>query len=183
MNILIGKIDPRAIRTQEMLKSALFKLLHTGIPLHQMSVQKLTKEAGLNRTTFYLHYQDIEELRDQLVSDILHVLTEKVEELSSVLDKNRTNQLIQLLDYLQSQREQIIVLAQFEQLEIHLFDLMKKLIITSRTYSKSLSKQATVNSDIKTASIVGIIMWWLKNGQHLSSETITNQIHLMYRSN
>ena len=180
---MIDKIAPRAIRTQEMLKSALFTLLQTGIQLHQISVQKLTKEAGLNRTTFYLHYQDIDELRDQLVSDILHVLTEKVEDLSSVLDKNHVDQLIQLLDYLQSQREQIIVLAQFEQLEMHLFDLMKKLIITRRTQSKSLSKQATVNSDIKTASIVGIIMWWLKNGQHLKSETITEQIHLMYRSN
>lgn len=180
---MIDRIDPRAIRTQEMLKSALFKILHAGIPQHQISVQKLTKEAGLNRTTFYLHYQDIDELRDQLVRDILHVLTEKLEDLNSVLDKNRTDQLIQLLDYLKSQREQMIVLSQFEQLETHLFDLMKKLIITSRTQSKSLSKQANVNSDIKTASIVGIIMWWLKNGQHLSSETITKQIHLMYRSN
>ena len=180
---MVEKIDPRTIRTQEMLKSALYKLLQSGIPLHQISVQKLMKEAGLNRTTFYLHYQDIDELRDQLVSDILHVLTEKIENLSAVLDKNRTDQLIQLLDYLQSQREQIIVLAQFEQLETHLFELMKKLIITRRSYSKSLSKRAIVDSDIKTASIVGIIMWWLKNGQHLTSETITKQIHLMYRSN
>lgn len=175
--------DPRAIRTQEMLKSTLFKLLQTGIPLYQISVQKLMKEAGLNRTTFYLHYQDIDELRNHLVSDILYVLTVKVENLSAVLDTNRKEQLTQLLDYLQSQREQIIVLAQLEQLEMHLFDLMNNLIITRRNHSKVLTKKATVNSDIKTASIVGIIMWWLKAGQHLEAETIAEQIHLMYRSN
>jgi len=145
------KIDPRTIRTQEMLKSALYQLLQTGIPLHQISVQKLTKTAGLNRTTFYLHYQDIDELKNHLVRDILHVITEKVENLSDVLDQNRTDQLIQLLDYLQSQREQIIVLAQFEQLENHLFELMKKLVLARRKQTKSISKQAMVALDIKTA--------------------------------
>jgi len=175
-------MDPRVIRTQELLKSALYRLLQSGISLHQISVQKLMKEARLNRTTFYLHYEHIDELRDQLVNDILQELTTMVEGLTAVLDNDRTSQLIQLLNYLQLQREPIIVLAQFEQLEAHLFELMKGLIITRRSQSRSVSKQSKVDSDIKTASIVGIIMWWLKKGEHLSAETIANQINLMYRS-
>lgn len=177
-----GYIDPRVIRTQEILKSALYRLLQAGITLNQISVQKLMKEAHLNRTTFYLHYERIDELRDQLVNDILQELTTMVERLTAVQDSSRTNQLIQLLNYLQSHREPIIVLAQFEQLEAHLFDLMKQLIVTRRSQSKSTSKQSKVDSDIKTASIVGIIMWWLKKGEHLPAETIADQINLMYRS-
>lgn len=46
------KEDSRPIRTQEMLKTALLTLLQEGHLLHQISIQKLTKRANLNRTTF-----------------------------------------------------------------------------------------------------------------------------------
>ena len=44
------------------------------------------------------------------------------------------------------------------------------------------STKIYVDSDIKTASLVGVIMWWLKNGLHVSSDYIADQIHLMYRT-
>lgn len=38
-----------------------------------------------------------------------------------------------------------------------------------------------VDIDIKTASLVGIIIWWLRKGLHFSSDYIADQIYLMYR--
>ena len=35
--------------------------------------------------------------------------------------------------------------------------------------------------DILASSILGIIMWWLKDGIHFSSEYIANQINELYR--
>lgn len=176
------KEDPRVLRTQEMLKNALIQMLDDGVPLHQITVQKLTKYAKLNRTTFYLHYQDVEDLREQLTEDILTTLEEKVEDLREVLVKNRRDQLTHLLQYLQDEHKKLYVLHQFEKLEQHLFELMKDFILVSRTRSKSNSKRALIDPDIKTASLVGIIMWWLKSGQHISSADISDQIHLMYRT-
>ncbi len=46
------KEDPRAIRTQEMLKNAVLTLLNEGLSINQLSVQKVTQKALLNRTTF-----------------------------------------------------------------------------------------------------------------------------------
>jgi len=35
--------------------------------------------------------------------------------------------------------------------------------------------------EIKTPSLVGIIMWWIRKGLHYSSDYISDQIYLMYR--
>lgn len=176
------KEDPRAIRTQEMLKEALLTLLQEGHSLHQISIQKLTQRANLNRTTFYLHYQNINELKEHLTNDIFQVLTDKIENLTSTFDRNRQQHLLQLLDYLLEQRNHILALVQFEQIEKHLLLLMKDLIVGRRSNSKSIGRKVVVDPDVKTASIVGIIMWWLKDGLHLDSTYIAEQINLMYRS-
>ena len=176
------KEDPRAIRTQDMLKNAVLTLLEDGTTINQLSVQKVTKQAALNRTTFYLHYQHIDDLIDQLTQNILYELTDKIEALIQVQDINEKKRLIQLLDYLYTQRHHLLVLFQLEQFEKHLFSLMKKLIEIRRTNSTNPTSKIYVDSEIKTASLVGVIMWWLKSGLHVSSEYIAEQIHLMYRS-
>lgn len=175
------KEDSRAIRTQEMLKTALLTLLQEDHSLNQISIQKLTKRANLNRTTFYLHYQNIYELKEHLTYDILQVLTDKIENLTSIFDSSRKEHLIQLLDYLLVQRNNLLAFVQFEQVEKHLHLLMKDLIVTRRNRSKNIGKKNIVDSDIKTASIIGVIMWWLKDGIHLDSAYIAEQINLMYR--
>lgn len=176
------KEDPRAIRTQELLKEALLTLLQEDHSFHQISIHKLTQRAKLNRTTFYLHYQNINELKEHLTNDILQELTDKLENLTSIFDRNREEHLIQLLNYLHEQRNNILALAQFEQIENHLLLLMKDLIVTRRSQSKNIGRKSIIDPDIKTASIIGIIMWWLKNGLHLDSAYIAEQINLMYRS-
>lgn len=182
MIVMTYKEDPRTIRTQEMLKETLLKLLQEGHSLHQISIQLLTKRASLNRTTFYLHYQNINELKEHLTSDILQGITDKVENLTSIFDRNRRDHLIQLLDYLLEQRNHILALIQFEQVEKHLLLLMKDLIVTRRNQSKNIRKKIMVDTDIKTASIIGVIMWWIKDGLHLDSAYIAEQINLLYRT-
>nr|WP_106782777.1 TetR-like C-terminal domain-containing protein [Lysinibacillus timonensis] len=176
------KEDPRAIRTQCMLKNAALALLNEGLSIQQLTVKNVTQKALLNRTTFYLHYQDIAGLINQLMQDIIHELTDQMDTLIQVQDYNVKKQLVQLLDYLYTQRRHLLLLFQLEQFEKHLFNLMKKLIEIRRLNSTNPSSKINVDIEIKTASLVGIIMWWLKNGLYLSSDYIADQIHLMYRS-
>ncbi|MCM3758020.1 TetR/AcrR family transcriptional regulator [Sporosarcina aquimarina] len=176
------KEDPRSIRTQEMLKNAALTLLNEGVLISQLSVQKVTHRALLNRTTFYLHYRDIDDLVSQLMQDVLHELTNQIEGLIQLKDNNKQIQLVQLLDYLYTQRHHLLILFQLEQFEKHLFSLIKKLIEKRRMNTSIIPTEFYVDIDIRTASLVGIIMWWLKNGLHLSSDYIADQINLMYKS-
>jgi AcrR family transcriptional regulator len=50
-------IDPRVLRSRQMLMEALLRLLNRK-EFDDISIQEIADEAGLNRATFYLHYPD-----------------------------------------------------------------------------------------------------------------------------
>ncbi len=64
------KIDPRILRTKHQLREALLDLTATT-PMDKITIKQLTDHAGLNRGTFYLHYQNLEDFYDDLKEDAL----------------------------------------------------------------------------------------------------------------
>lgn len=54
-------MDPRAARTRRRLQEALLQLARTAGP-DQISVSDVARAAGVNRSTFYQHYADVETL-------------------------------------------------------------------------------------------------------------------------
>ena len=65
----------RETDTRDKLKKALTILLNEK-SLNDISVSELTKEAHINRGTFYLHYDDKMDLVDNLVEEIFEELKE-----------------------------------------------------------------------------------------------------------
>ena len=64
------KIDPRVVRTRQLLRDALVSLIAEK-GFDAITVQDITDRSTLNRATFYLHYQDkqdllIKSLRDEI---------------------------------------------------------------------------------------------------------------------
>lgn len=176
------KEDPRAVRTQEMIRGAIISLLEAGTPLHKLSVQTITRQAQLNRTTFYLHYRDVDDCVEQLIAGVVEQLTTNVQLLVNTPQLDEQKQLTTFLDFLYAQRHYLLLLIKSDLLEHHLFVAIKQLISQRREMAVKPSNKIHINVELKTASIVGIIMWWLKSGFHLSSETIAKEIHLMYRT-
>jgi AcrR family transcriptional regulator len=177
----IKKEDPRTIRSREMFKNAVFLLLSEESTISNLTVQKVAAKAGLNRTTFYLHYQDIQDLLTQITDEILNELSDRIVDLIQAKDLSEKQQLTQLLDYLYIHRNYLLILFKMNQFEEQLFLLLKQLLETRRKNTKADLPANYVAIDIKTASLVGIIMWWIKKGLHFSSDYIADQIYLMYR--
>lgn len=50
--------DPRVIRTRQLFVQAFNDLVEKKRNLYSISVQDITKQAAVNRTTFYAHFQD-----------------------------------------------------------------------------------------------------------------------------
>ncbi|GEO69314.1 TetR/AcrR family transcriptional regulator [Levilactobacillus acidifarinae] len=61
--------DKRVARTQLALRDALEKLAQTH-EYHEITVTKLTQTAGINRKTFYLHYDSIDDLIDTFADQV-----------------------------------------------------------------------------------------------------------------
>lgn len=175
------KSDPRALRTKAMLKKAVISLLQTGTSVEKLTIQQVATAAGLNRTTFYLHYEDIQALVSSLMKEILAEIDTKIAKIIELEGLSRQERLEQLLDYLHTQRHYLFVLFQTEQFESQLFNAMKTIISIRRDQLETPTANSFVDIDIKTASLVGIIMWWLKAGLQYSSAYIAAEIEKMYR--
>ena len=76
------KIDPRVVRTRQMLRDALIaSILEQGYDATY--IQDITDRAGLRRATFYLHYRDKDDLMVGLIRDMLDDLLAEIEAQSS----------------------------------------------------------------------------------------------------
>ena len=64
------KQDKRSRRTRSAVKLALLKLLKNK-PLSEITVKELTMLAGVNRNSFYTHYQSVDNIFDDLNEDVL----------------------------------------------------------------------------------------------------------------
>ena len=69
--------DKRVIRTKKAIKSALFKLMEQK-DVDNISISELTKEANVNRRTFYTHYHGITDILDEVESDLVAALARLV---------------------------------------------------------------------------------------------------------
>ncbi|QQZ10082.1 TetR/AcrR family transcriptional regulator [Heyndrickxia vini] len=71
------KLDPRVLRTQQLLRDALVELIHER-GYEKIKVQDITERATLNRATFYLHYRDKLDLLSQSSEEILNDLIKRI---------------------------------------------------------------------------------------------------------
>lgn len=73
--------DRRVRKTRAALRSALEQLLHEK-SLPDITVKELCAVSGLNRGTFYLHYQDVHALLDAIEHDLMTEFTAVLEPLT-----------------------------------------------------------------------------------------------------
>ncbi|KRL66975.1 TetR/AcrR family transcriptional regulator [Companilactobacillus versmoldensis] len=66
-------IDKRVQRTNQALRSTFRRLAKTN-SYNELTVKKLTEEAGVNRKTFYLHYESIDDFLNTFVEELSSAL-------------------------------------------------------------------------------------------------------------
>ena len=175
------KQDPRAIRSKRLIKEAVVDLLIENPDISKLTVQNISKRAELNRATFYLHFLDIDDLLKQLVYDIFDDLSMNMAPILQIGNINNQEQLITFLDYFYMHRKFLTVLFQHPGFKKKLHMILKDSILIEAKKESTVTKEITLSMDILASSILGIIMWWLKDGIHFSSEYIANQINELYR--
>ncbi|WP_410770246.1 TetR-like C-terminal domain-containing protein [Fontibacillus sp. BL9] len=175
------RIDPRALRSKKMLKNAVFSLLSENVEISQLTVQKIANRAELNRATFYLHYEDINDLLRQIAHEIFDDLSVKVEPLLEAKSSNEQEQLVTFLNYFYEYRKIFAVLVEHTGFKKQLSNLLKNTIEKRRDARNINSARRVASADIVASSLLGIIMWWIKDGIEYSAEYIADQITLLYK--
>ncbi|HEY2420189.1 MAG TPA: TetR/AcrR family transcriptional regulator, partial [Neobacillus sp.] len=65
-----SRVDPRIIRTRQLIKAALIDLLQE-MEISKITVNKIAERATINRVTFYLHYRDIHDMLEKMAQEMV----------------------------------------------------------------------------------------------------------------
>ena len=87
----------RTQMTKKLFASALIELMQVK-PYHKITVKEICEQADLNRTTFYLHYNDISALFNEIVLDLEEGLTRYVP--SSEEEQDRVTVMCKYLEFI-----------------------------------------------------------------------------------
>lgn len=171
------KEDPRAIRSKRLLKEAVISILIETQSLQELTVQKVTAKAELNRATFYLHYLDMRDLMRNVVYDIYDDLSMKLSPLLE-LERGNMEHLLIFLDYFYEHRKYLAVLFEEKAFQRKLHNFIVEFVQARRNALNIDTNKEVVSRDIIAASILGILMWWIRDGKNYSSEYIAEQMSI-----
>ena len=170
--------------TQKAIVESLIKLLNER-PLDKITIKDIVEDCGINRNTFYYHFEDI----PSLVKQILNAEAEKV------LLKQET---------VVAWEEGFIEGAQFalqnkkvvyhiynsvrrEEVEKYLYhvagDVMRQYVEAAAAGSKAKEEDKKLIADFYKSALVGMTLDWLNSGMKYAPEPLIRRLGVMLKGN
>jgi len=175
------RVDPRITRTKRLFKEAMISLLQENDDKSKVTVQRLAGRAELNRATFYLHYQDIEDLMEQMVNEVLEELSGKINPVFEDQENTGTSPIVSFLEHIYDHAVLFQVMLENKDFRRKLFNILVEIISIRREMKKG--KGTKVPIEIVASSTFGIVTWWIQSGTPYSPIYLADQINLLYRKN
>ena len=182
------KMDPRVVRTRQMLRDALVELIHER-GYEKITVQDITSRATLNRATFYLHYRDKLDLLYQSSEEILNDLTESInssfdgkEEFDFLSDKPHGVFIHLFEQILQNSRLYKVFLTEknMPHFTSSLMDVIIDFISRGIHSVQPDDQKLTVPREIAVryfaAAFLGVIVWWLEEDTPYTPKYMATQV-------
>jgi AcrR family transcriptional regulator len=184
------RVDPRKLRTRQLLRDAYVDLLQETDP-EKITVNRLAERARINRVTFYLHYLDIPDMVDkiseEMIEDIYEILRDKTST-RPIQIEDINLPLVKLLEHIAE--NVIFYKATLATNRIPIFTerllkLLSELIIErlENTQSQPRSSTANIQTDIAiwygSSALIGVIVAWLRNDMPYTPSFLAKQFSLL----
>jgi Transcriptional regulator len=171
--------DRRVIRTRQMLREALFALIEER-GYDALTIQDITERANIGRATFYVHYQDKEQLLLTSVKELLDDLRMRCQPLSAV-DVLVTQQSLSVILFqhvsehaslyraILSERGAALIITRLRtEMAVHIQQLVLNQLIAVATVSLPVDMLA----EYCAASLWSLVGWWLRHDFPLPAEAM-----------
>lgn len=177
----VSAFDPRVIRTRALLREALISLVAEK-NFNSLTIQEVTDRAGLNRTTFYLHYTGLHELLEDCARTLF-------DQMRSEIYAKKTLYSARLEPFVESVFQHLAAHEKFYGVMLGkqgdpffrmLFqELLSELIfepIARETTFADAGHQFEITLQFFSAGFAGIASWWLENDMPISAQQASQQI-------
>lgn len=170
--------------TQKAIAESLIKLLNEK-PLDKITIKDIVEDCGINRNTFYYHFEDI----PSLVKMILNGETQKVllrqEELVSWEED-----FIRAAQFALQNKKVVYHIynsVQREDAEKYLYDIagdvMWHYVEAVAAGSRAKEEDKRLIADFYKSALVGMTLDWLNNGMKYSPEPLIRRLGIMLKGN
>ncbi|MBP2622902.1 TetR/AcrR family transcriptional regulator [Streptococcus oricebi] len=169
-------MQKRQTETKAAIKEALTQLLLEE-KFEDISVSKLTRRAGINRGTFYLHYLDKYDMMDKIKEEI-------ISQMHTIFEEDLTPQDMIIRNLTQLKQDYSFIYAVYKSNYINLGQVIRDFLMTVVTTGDQKRTQCFIQSNFKipheyalevfTSSISGLILHWIANGAKESPQEIAN---------
>jgi AcrR family transcriptional regulator len=184
------RIDPRVLRTRQLLKDAFVELLQE-MDIEKISVNRIAERATINRVTFYLHYRDIpdmlEKMADEMIEDINRILTNASANQHSKEEEDWP-MLVNLLEHFAEHAKFYKVVLASRRTPIFTDRMLRLLteLVTSRIErmgDESVLATAGIQKDIAiwygSSALIGTIVAWLRQDMPYTPVYLAKQFIMM----
>ncbi|PFO71997.1 TetR family transcriptional regulator [Bacillus cereus] len=185
-----SRVDPRIIRTRQLIKTALIDLLQE-MEISKITVNKIAERATINRVTFYLHYRDIhdmlEKMAQEMVEDIEKIMISK-QNLSDSSEDIEWLKLVDLLEYIADNAKFYKVVLGSRRTPIFTERLLNTLSdkITERTESHPFLVTKDMPKDIViwygSSALIGTIVKWLHRDMPYTPQFLAKKLYILFKS-
>lgn len=185
----VMKEDLRISRTKRLLYEAFVQLLKEK-PFYKISIHALADCAQINRVTFYLHYQNmndfIEHFLDENLSKIEEILIHSYDETLPTLD--REQQMFEhLLIYIQEHKDMfnlLLVEKALPQFERQLIQMLKSTTVEHIHNVVTIDQKSISDYEMPrevaawyaVSAMMGTITFWLEHDLPYSPKYLANKI-------
>lgn len=176
------KINQKIINTKKSLSKSLIYLLSKNA-ITEIDVSQLCTYAGVNRTTFYKHYNSLYDLLNELINEFfkkIEILFLKVN-----VNENTTSKVALLLKYLKQNREFVSVIMNNNTLttisqRLITLDFIDSLIKTNIQYRKSVYINDNYYIDFIISGWYAVIKRWVNENCALDENTLARLLTSIY---
>lgn len=186
----MNRQEKKRLKTISTIKTIFMELLLEGVSFEEITVKEITKRADFNRSTFYLYFQDKQELADSLFSEALQIYTYAVmspyEEgqivvlegdvpsdrlIFDCIEENK--KLFGALDCLQ------ITPSIYERMEQTCLDIFStKIQLVQEKTTPSINYYIFLHYQV--SAMVGLIKYWIRNNFEETALYMTEQFTSFY---
>lgn len=169
-------MDRRVMKTRQLIQSTYFELLREK-KLGKITVSEIARKANIDRKTFYLHYDSVEEILKSICRD-------KVDELMMIVQENHLddngNPLIELFEIMTEMVKNNLEFFRFiaENPEYdYFFDQIKEILVTSieqkyQQLFRLTAQELRFYSEFYVSGIIAVYIHWIREESPVSSREL-----------
>jgi len=173
----------KVAKTKGIIKDAFFELYEEN-KIEKISIKDITRNAHINRSTFYLYYRDIYDLLESIENEFLIDFANKVKDVyTTILKDGDINSIIPSLEFYQKYSKYLKILlgSNGDPLFAHKLKAIIKKNLLELLKGVELQKVSYLDYIVEyvASAQIGVLTYWLQNEMELPMEVIGDLLKKM----